>query len=179
MSKTIDDFRNFFKPNKQREETRVEDVVSESIQIIGKSLQYHDIELIIESDENIPKINTYSREILQILINLLKNAKEALVENNVSKKIIHVQTTSDKENVILSVSDNAGGIKEMIIDKIFEPYFSTKDEKNGTGLGLYMSKTIAQKHLLGSLVAYNVGAGACFKLTIPINVKSEENRDAL
>ena len=106
---------------------------------------------------------------MQVLINIINNAKEALVDNidNHEKKIFIYIKENPKE-IIISVCDNAGGIKEEIQDKVFNPYFTTKDKKNGTGIGLYMSKTIVDKHLQGSLHTYNQDGGACFDIRLPL-----------
>lgn len=170
LSRTIDDFRNFFRPDKEKEEVNLEDVMNEAEQIIGKSLEHNAVTLSIR-DENGYKVKTYSRELLQVFINLLKNAKEALVEKREKDRHIDVIISDDTNNVITTVCDNGGGIDEEIIDKIFDPYFTTKDEKTGTGLGLYMSKTIVEKHLNGTIEVYNTKEGACFKVVIPLAEK--------
>ncbi|MCD4668430.1 MAG: hybrid sensor histidine kinase/response regulator [Sulfurimonas sp.] len=176
LSKTIDDFRNFFRPNKEIEEISLAEVINEAKLILGKSLEYSQVELSIKH-ENIHKVKTYSRELLQVYINLLKNAQEALIENTEKDRRIDILVSIDTDNVITTICDNGGGIDESIIEKIFDPYFSTKDEKIGTGLGLYMSKTIIEKHLHGSLKVYNTKGGACFKLSIPMEWKGMLNND--
>ena len=172
LSKTIDDFRNFFRPDKEKEEVNLEEVMTEAQKIIGKTLEHANITLSIK-DKNGYKVKTYSRELLQVFINLLKNSKEALIEHREKDRHIDVMISDDADNVITTVCDNGGGIDEAIIDKIFDPYFSTKDEKTGTGLGLYMSKTIIEKHLHGMLEVSNTKEGACFKIAIPLVKKGE------
>ncbi|MCK5109952.1 MAG: PAS domain S-box protein [Arcobacteraceae bacterium] len=181
LSKTIDDFRNFFKPIKMIEEVLVIDVVEDAFSVIGKSLENNDIEVIRLFNNN-KKIQTYSRELMQVLINIFKNSKEALIDteeqnsacrqnnNNVHKKIF-ISVEEGLGTVVIRICDNAGGISENIKEKIFEPYFSTKDEKGGTGLGLYMSKTIVEKHLNGTLITYNKDGGACFEIELPCILK--------
>lgn len=168
LSKTIDDFKNFFKPDKERQTINIEDIFNEALQIISKSLEYNGIKLITEIGENIPIANTYSREILQVIINLLKNAKEAFEDKTIEDKKITVKIFYDENSIFLEVCDNAGGVDPNIIEKIFDPYFTTKNEQNGTGLGLYMSKMIMEKHILGLLDVTNKDDGACFKLSIPV-----------
>ncbi len=165
LSRTIDDFRNFFRPNKEMELVKLEDVMIEADKIIGKSLEDNAITLEIIHDNGY-KIQTYSRELLQVYINILKNAKEALVETRQKERHIRVNISDDDKNIITTICDNAGGIDSSIIDKIFDPYFSTKDEKSGTGLGLYMSKTIIEKHLHGSINVKNSEEGTCFTITL-------------
>jgi len=167
LSQTIDDFRNFFKPTKLQDEVLVSSVFEESFSVISKSLQNNNIE--VENHFNTTtKVSIYSRELLQVLINILKNAKEALVENRPTNRKIINRIDEENKNIIITICDNAGGIDENIIDKIFDPYFTTKDEINGTGIGLYMSKTIINKHFSGTLSVYNSGSGACFKIKFPI-----------
>jgi PAS domain S-box-containing protein len=169
LSKTIDDFRNFFKPNKSTEAIFIKNIFDEVFHIMGKSLENHEVKVIKEF-HNSKKINTYSRELMQVLINIIKNAKEALVDNNIQHKQIIITIEENQENIIIKIQDNAGGIKEDIMYRIFEPYFSTKNEKSGTGLGLYMSKTIIEKHLRGTIDAYNKDEGACFHITLPYSI---------
>ena len=166
LSKTIDDFRNFFRPNKEKNETNVCDVILEAKKIMGTSLQNHNVELLI-SDTIEETILTYSRELLQVILNLLKNAAEALESNKTKNAFIKVEVQSVGDFITISVCDNGGGMDKAVIGRVFEPYFSTKDAKNGTGLGLYMSKTIIQKHLHGAIAATNKDEGACFTIKLP------------
>ncbi len=170
LSKTIDDFRNFFRPEKGVQEVIVKELFDDALAVIGKSLQNSRVEFILELDEN-KKVTTYTRELMQVFINIIKNAKEALVENEIKDKKISIYTSEDKENFKLRICDNAGGVKEENMKKIFNPYFTTKGEKNGTGLGLYMSRTIIEKHLQGSLTIENETEGACFEIIIPHVIK--------
>lgn len=172
LSKTIDDFRNFFRPDKDKEEVKVHDVLAEAVAIISKSLENDNIALSVKGDEA-GNIKTYSRELLQVFLNLLKNAKEALVEHTKKERHIDVVISSDEESITTTICDNGGGIAEETIDKIFDPYFSTKSEKTGTGLGLYMSKTIIEKHLHGSITATSKDTRTCFTITIPKTLQEE------
>jgi len=166
LSKTIDDFRNFFRPEKMSEEVLVEDVFKETFSVLGKSLENNNIEVKKEFHST-SKIETYSRELMQVFINILKNAKEALVENRAENREIDISIKDSLDMVVIDICNNGGIIPENIMDKIFNPYFSTKDEKNGTGLGLYMSKTIIEKHLKGTLTVTNIADGVCFKISLP------------
>ncbi|MCU7834776.1 MAG: PAS domain-containing protein [gamma proteobacterium symbiont of Taylorina sp.] len=167
LSQTIDDFRNFFRPNKETDEVELGDVMAEAETIIGKSLENSLITLSVKNN-NCRKITTFSRELLQVYINLLKNSKEALLENRTKDRRIDVVIHDAAEHIITTICDNGGGIDKAIIDKIFEPYFSTKDKKNGAGLGLYMSKTIVEKHLNGTISIENVEDGICMRIEIPV-----------
>lgn len=172
LSQTIDDFRDFFKPSKIKDEVLVSDVFMEAYSVISKSLENNNIE-VHNSFKNNTTLLIFSRELLQVFLNILKNAKEALLENKESSRVIINTIYEDSTSVIISMCDNAGGIEDDILQKIFEPYFTTKETKNGTGLGLYMSKTIIEKHLKGSIVAFNQDEGVCFEIRLPKVEKSE------
>jgi len=166
LSKTIDDFRNFFKPNKLKDKVNIAKVFEETLHVINKSLEVNNIE-VINNFETTSELEIYSRELLQVLLNILKNAKEALVENTKERRKIINTIKENNDDVIITICDNGGGIKDEVINKIFDPYFSTKEAKNGTGLGLYMSKTIIEKHLKGSIKVQKNNGGVCFIITLP------------
>ncbi len=167
LSNTIEDFLSYFKPNKEVEEINVKDVYYNALNICKNFIKKSDIQVLTNFDDTCD-INGYSRDLMQIIINLLKNAEEALNSNNISKKIIEVTIFQNNDYVHLEVNDNAGGIPKEIIHDIFNPYFSTK-KKNSSGLGLYMSKNIVEKHLNGILEVSNKNNGANFVLKLPIN----------
>ncbi len=169
LSKTIDDFRDFFKPNKNANKIFLKQVLDDALGVIGTSLQSSNIEVELNIDESI-EIKTFSRELMQVFINIIKNAKEILIEKDIDKKAISINFTKDKKFIKIEICDNANGIDSKIIKNIFNPYFTTKGEKNGTGLGLYMSKTIVEKHLGGVIQAYNKNDGACFEIRLPYNI---------
>ncbi|NOR57356.1 MAG: histidine kinase, partial [Sulfurimonas sp.] len=112
---------------------------------------------------------TYYSEVIQVLLNIINNSKDIILLKNMSDGAIEIKTDSDDEYVYIEVCDNAGGIPEDVLPRIFEPYYTTKDEKGGTGLGLYMSKMIVEKHLKGTIVSTNINGGACFTLSLPLN----------
>lgn len=168
LSQTIDDFRDFFLPSKDKDDARIEDIMDKAYRMMKISCENNNIALTISSD-NKSVVSLYSRELLQVFINLLKNAKEAFSKNNTGEKKIEITISETKDFVITRICDNAGGIDETILNEIFNPYFSTKDEETGTGLGLYMSKTIIEKHLHGSIHVANKNGGACFEVRIPKN----------
>jgi len=173
LSQTIDDFRNFFKPNKIKDEVLVQDVYIEAYKVINKSLENNNIGVVNSFDSN-TVISIYSRELLQVIINILKNAKEALEENREKNREILSTVSENNDTIVITICDNAGGVDEDIQEHIFEPYFSTKHEKNGTGLGLYMSKIIIEKHLNGTLRHSNRGDGSCFIIELPKKGSSDE-----
>jgi len=166
LSKTIDDFKNFFRPDKSKEDILIKDVMEDCLSVVEKSLQNNNIK-IIKNYDNSTELNIYSRELLQVYINIIKNAKEALLENGVKDAQIVIDIYENKDSVITEIKDNALGIKDDVIVKIFDPYFTTKGVKSGTGLGLYMSKTIIEKHLNGEIEVENIDNGSCFRIIIP------------
>jgi PAS domain S-box-containing protein len=161
LSSTIDDFRNFFKSNKTKSSTNYQILIESVLLIIENSLKVHNIKLTLEIHE-IKEFITYENELKQVLLNLIKNAEDALLENSIVDPEIIIQVDGNE----LSISDNAGGISDDIIDRIFEPYFSTKIKKDGTGLGLYMSKLIVEDHCNGKISVINHDSGATFKLVL-------------
>ena len=165
LSETIDDFRNFFRPNRDKKETNYKSIIEAVKGIIGISLDHKYIKLEILINEN-DNFISYPNELKQVILNLIKNAEDALIENKIKEPFIKLTTYNENGYYILKVSDNAGGIPENIIEKIFDPYFSTKSEKNGTGLGLYMSKMIIQEHCNGILSVENSSEGAVFKICV-------------
>ena len=161
LSITIDDFRNFYKENKKFVTIKLEEVIEKSINIINSSLIYDNIEVIKEYNSN-QEIELYDSEMMQVILNLLKNSQDTLNEKSIKNPHIKITT----ENNTVTICDNGCGIPENIIEKIFDPYFSTKNEKNGTGLGLYMSKTIVEEHHNGTISVKNIDDGVCFSILL-------------
>ncbi|MCU7940791.1 MAG: HAMP domain-containing protein [gamma proteobacterium symbiont of Bathyaustriella thionipta] len=166
LSHTIDDFRSFFLPDKKKEAIKIETIIKNSFDLIGKSFEYNNIKITQFINSN-SVLLLYNHEILQVFLNILKNAQEALIENRKSAREVDITIKEDNDFVHTTICDNSGGIDETLINKIFEPYFSTKDKKNGTGLGLYMSKIIVEQHLNGKLSAFNIQYKGCFKISLP------------
>ena len=165
LSSTINDFREFFKTNKEKNEINTTEMIKDVLKIVETSIVNKNIELTkdFQTDE---KVNTYPNELKQVILNLIKNAEDILLEKEIENPHIEIKTYKKQDNVIIEISDNAGGVPENIIDKIFDPYFSTKTKKDGTGLGLYMSKTIIEEHCGGKLSVENSKNGAVFKIEI-------------
>lgn len=170
LSTTIDDFRNFFHSNKKKSQTTYTELVESVLNIIEVSIANHNIELITELDCS-DTLETYPNELKQVILNLIKNAEDVLLEKEINAPYIKIKTYKQDNTLILQVSDNGGGIEEDNIDKIFDPYFSTKMERNGTGLGLYMSKTIVEDHCGGKLSVSNNKDGAVFTIALSDNHK--------
>ena len=179
LSQTIDDFKNFFNPNKTRVLFKTNEAVNETIKLISSQLQNNNIEVI----QNTQEIELYGsqNELQQILINLIKNAKEELIKIPANeKRYIFISIHKDTKNVYITIKDNANGIKTTIIDKVFDAYFTTKEKDGGTGIGLYISKQIVEISLKGKITVQNVEytyedityKGAEFTISIPLDLRS-------
>ena len=169
MSKTIEEFRSFFNPSKDKQKILSSLLVEQARDFMAYSFKVEDIAFEVEFEEDI-QIDVHINEIVQVFINILNNAKEALMNSRQSDRRVKIVFYKlNDENVAFEITDNAGGIPSIIMNKIFEPYFSTKQNKNGTGLGLYMSKTIVEKNGNGILSVHNTDEGASFKIVLPIN----------
>jgi PAS domain S-box-containing protein len=169
MSNTIDDFTNFFNPSKDKKLFSLNASITEAIQIS---------ERIIKDEHIFIKINFVdimilgmSNELTQIIINLIQNSKDAFIYNQINQKEIKIVTRNDATHAIIEVIDNAGGISKENIEKVFEPYFTTKHTSAGTGLGLFMSKMICQQAFEGSIEFENNTTGVTFTIKIPLNTK--------
>jgi signal transduction histidine kinase len=165
LTKTIDDFKNFFSPNQKKEDIPILSVIEEANSIIGPSLINSSIVLNISCSSDI-KASIYKRELVQVILNLINNSKHA-ISNNIENRHIDIEVSKEDNWILLKVSDNGSGISDENIGKIFEPYFTTKGVSSGTGLGLYISKTIIETHFNGAIKAYNIDGGACFEIKIP------------
>ena len=165
LSKTIDDFRNFFKPDKEISKVKLQEIIEETIKIVNNSLINNSIVLRTYFESN-SEVNAYPRELMQVFVNIINNSKDAMVSNNIEKPVIEIRVYEDAKYVNTEILDNGKGIDGSILPKIFDPYFTTKDEKTGTGLGLYMSKMIIQDHLNGIIETFNTDNGACFKISL-------------
>jgi PAS domain S-box-containing protein len=165
MSRTIDDFRNFFKPYKEKVEFRVLEVVEKTISLLEGSLNAQEIRTAVVAKSD-PVVNGYPNEFSQVLLNIMVNARDALMTRQATDPTITIEVGAEGGRCVVTITDNAGGIPEEIIDKIFDPYFTTKGPDKGTGVGLFMSKTIVEKNMDGSLSARNVGDGAQFRIVI-------------
>ncbi len=161
LTHTIDDFRNFFKPDKQKERVSLSRLVNRTLDIIGKALEINTIAIKVDV-QSTHEILTYASEVTQVILNILKNAEDVIKERHIKYPHIFIHIEEQEDWHVLSIEDNAGGIPPHILPYIFEPYFSTKSEKNGSGLGLYMSKTIIEEHCGGMIYAENTPIGARF-----------------
>jgi len=168
MSETIDSFKNFFTPKSEKEDFYILDTIKDTLFIIEPVLENYNITYNIEVSYEKLSLNGYSKELNQAILNILNNAKDALIQKNISNKFININISQENSDILLYIEDNAGGIPKDIIQKVFDPYFSTKVQKNGTGLGLYMTKTIIEDKFKGTIKVSNKNDGALFKITLPI-----------
>jgi PAS domain S-box-containing protein len=152
LSQTIEDFRDFFQPNKKKIKFNLKDAYYKTLNLINSKFKTLDIEM-VENIEDI-YIESYHNELIQVIMNILNNARDILVTKK-DKRIIFISIYKENNNAVISIKDNAGGVPDNIIDKIFEPYFTTKHKSQGTGIGLYMSQNIITKHINGTLNVYN------------------------
>ncbi|WP_281951212.1 PAS domain S-box protein [Nitrosophilus kaiyonis] len=175
LSQTIDDFRNFFKQEKRKEEFNVLDIVKRALSLVEASYKHNNIRAIFEYDKKIKYFYVgYPNELAQVFLNILNNAKDVLIEREIKEKIVKVSLLKTEERLIIEICDNGGGVKDNVIVKIFDPYFTTKHKAQGTGMGLYMSKQIIEKHFNGFLNVTNKEFivdnekfyGACFKIEL-------------
>jgi PAS domain S-box-containing protein len=165
LSNTIEDFRNFFKPNKEKTSVNLKQVINKALDILHPAII--DKHITISKDITFQhSIEAYHNEILQALLNILKNAIDNFEVQHIQNPKISISGYEEDGKSIIMITDNGGGIPIEILDKIFNPYFSTKDDKNGTGLGLYMTKTMIEDHCKGVLSVKNIQDGARFKITL-------------
>ena len=165
MSRTIDDFRNFFRSDKEASIFGVNQVISQVLSLVEETFKHDNIGIALNPESD-PMVNGYPNEYAQVLLNVLMNARDALTAQNVDNALISIRSFSEAGKSVVTITDNAGGIAEEILGKIFDPYFTTKGPDKGTGIGLYMSKTIIDKNMGGLLTARNAGSGAEFRIEV-------------
>lgn len=165
MSQTIDDFKSFYKPDNKISLFSAKKAIADAHKIIGASIKHQGIQITINLKDDF-KIKGYKNQFAQVILNIMHNAREALEENNIESPYIKIKLQCGTKINKITIEDNAGGIKEENIEKIFDAYFTTKEE-NGTGIGLYMSRTIIQEIFHGKLYAKNTPNGALFSIELP------------
>ncbi|RXJ78471.1 histidine kinase [Arcobacter sp. F155] len=176
LSKTIDDFRNFFKTDKNKEAFSIQNALDKALALVYVQFHNKNIEIIKNSAD--ADIKNLENEFIQVVINILNNARDELVKKDFEeKKTIFIDVLKKKETIEISIKDNAGGIPEDILPRVFEPYFTTKHKSQGTGIGLYMSQEIIRKNMNGQIFVENIDfnynnsdyRGACFTIKLPID----------
>jgi len=167
MSNTIDDFRDFFATNKEKEEFKLSEQINASLNIISSSLKANNIMLEIIIKKN-PSLVGYKNEYTQVLINIINNAKDILIQRNIKEPKIKIIISETRKDVHISIEDNAGGVNVEPIENIFKPFF-TYEKIGGTGIGLFLSKLIIENNMNGRLWVENTNKGALFKIITPKN----------
>jgi signal transduction histidine kinase len=165
MSKTIDDFRDFFKPNKAKAYFLIEHSLKSIQNIVEPMLKEYKIECQTNINASIA-LHGYKNELEQVILNIITNAKDALLEDEIEVPKITIDIYKKAGKTVIDIKDNANGIDKEIMDKIFDPYFTTKDDEKGTGIGLYMSKTIIEKNMDGKLEVSSSEKGSCFSIVL-------------
>ncbi|MDA8429461.1 MAG: PAS domain-containing protein [Geobacteraceae bacterium] len=165
MSRTIDDFRNFFSTEREKSEFKADDAVHKALMLVEASFNESHIAIDREVREE-TVIYGFPNEYAQVLLNLFVNARDAMIERKVEHPRLKISIGAAQGSSVVTVSDNAGGIPVAIMDKIFDPYFTTKGPQQGTGIGLFMSKTIIENNMGGRLSVHNTGEGAEFRIEV-------------
>ena len=172
MSETIDDFTNFFRPDKVKHYFKICDSINESITLLDKIIDSEMINIKTEFEDL--EVLGITNELTQVIINLIKNSKDAFVHNSILIREINITTKKEDNFAVIELEDNAGGISKENIEKIFEPYFTTKHKSRGTGLGLFMSKMICEQGLNGYLDVKSKKNTTTFTIKIPLEVEDEK-----
>ena len=173
MSQTISDFQNFFNPQREKELFSIKQACEDAFFIVQSSLKYHGITIDFDIKED-SEVYGYKNEYSQVILNILSNAKDVFIERKIQKPSIKIEIKTGNNYAIVKIKDNGGGIKNEILEKIFEPYFTTRHKTQGTGIGLYMSKNIIERSMNGFINVINKNQGACF--TIKVLLSSDKNR---
>ncbi|MEA3521816.1 MAG: HAMP domain-containing sensor histidine kinase [Campylobacterota bacterium] len=164
LSDTIDDFQTYFKPEKKRATCELYGVMQRAYSFSKARLDTYGVSLKIDCSKTL-HVETYFNELVQIIINIINNAIDAIEQVQSPKKEIHIVCKNEHHKTIIQISDSGGGAAEDVLEHMFDPYFSTKG-KNGTGLGLYMAKMIVHKHIEGEISVKNIEGGACFTIRL-------------
>ncbi len=162
MSKTIDDFRNFFTQNKVKTSFSIKNKISEVMNMLSPQMKNHNITMELLGEDF--TVLGLQGEFQQVILNIVNNAKDAIVENKIEDAYVNINIFRKENKGYIEINDNAGGIPANVIERIFEPYFTTKEQGKGTGLGLYMSKMIIDNNFLAKLDVENTSYGAKFTI---------------
>lgn len=165
MSRTIDDFRTFFAADREMTSFQVNETISKALSLVEASFKERRINLELDEAADVV-INGYPNEYAQVLLNILINAKDAINERNIEFPWLKITVSSENGTSLVTIADNAGGISEDIVEKIFDPYFTTKGPQQGTGVGLFMAKSIIEANMGGRLSVRNTDVGAEFRIEV-------------
>ena len=165
LSKTVTDFTTFYQPNKTKEMVSINSPIEDALSMISSMLEIEEV-LVNINYQTKKTLFLHKNEITQVILSILKNCQDNFKEKKTVNPKIEITTKEKNSKLSISISDNGGGIDENILENIFDPYFSTKDKKNGTGLGLYMSKMIIEEHHGGEIIVINNKQGVCFNINL-------------
>jgi signal transduction histidine kinase len=165
MAQTIDVFRGFYRPDKEKRVFSIKDSVDQALAFIAPAFRFHSIAVELDVDPGLTAFG-YPKEYAQVLLNILANARDVFRARETEKPRVIIRAFAKDNKTVVTITDNAGGIAETIIDKIFDFYFTTNESGGGTGIGLYMSKNIIEKNMGGTLSAVNAEGGAKFRIEL-------------
>ncbi len=177
LSKTIDDFKNFIKGDRKRVIFNLKDNIDSFLSLVKSSIVNNNIKLVLDVAADI-NVFTYPNELIQCFMNIFNNAKDALIQNNEKDRLILISAFIENENITIKIQDNAGGINTDVIQKVFEPYFTTKHKSKGTGIGLHMTYNLVVNGMHGMIEVKNEKfiyndksyTGALFLINLPKNL---------
>ena len=167
MSQTLNVFRDFYRPDKEKSVFLIKESIDRAISFIIPALHFESIKVEVEADPGLSALG-YPKEFAQVILNLISNARDAFKERKVEKPNLVIRAFAEENMAVVTMTDNAGGISEANIGNIFDLNFTTKELSGGTGIGLYMSKNIIERHMGGILTAGNVADGAQFSIKLGI-----------
>ena len=165
MAETVEVFRNFYRPDKEKTVFLVKDSIEKALSFVKPMFRCHGIEVDLDADSELSAFG-YPKEYAQVLLNILGNAKDAFIERGVENPRINIKAFADRDNTVVTITDNAGGVPDVSIESIFNLNFTTKESSGGTGIGLYMSKNIIEKNMGGKLSVTNIDKGAQFRIEL-------------
>ncbi|MBF0519623.1 MAG: PAS domain S-box protein [Nitrospirae bacterium] len=167
LSNTIDGFKDFYLSNLQKEEVKVKEVINNALEVMSGYFELKDILIDKELDEELT-VTVVPSEFAQVVMNILANVRDVFKHKHIPNRIVKIKTYMEPvtKKSVITIADNGGGVGEDIIDRIFEPYFTTKDKLRGTGLGLYITRLIVEKSMKGTITVRNYNGGAEFRIEI-------------
>jgi len=171
MSRTIDNFSALYQPDYDRQLFDLYHTVSETISLVREELESHGITIKLVKECDLT-INGYKKEFSQVLLNIIHNAKEAIMSRQPAVPFVEIVCSHKGKSALVTIKDNGGGIPSELMDKIFDPYFTTKFQSQGVGMGLYMSKMVIEKHMGGRIYARNSSSGAEVTIELPLECES-------
>lgn len=165
MAQTVNVFKDFYKPEKEKAPFFVKESIEKALTLIKPALRFEAVEVDLQADPALSVVG-YQKEYAQVLLNILSNAREIFRERGTAKPLVTIRAAADKGKAVVTITDNAGGIPEEHLGRIFDMYFTTRESRGGTGLGLYLSKNIIEKSMGGALTVANAGEGARFRIEL-------------